>query len=554
MNDTKSLQGKISQYLQTCIPIVILIVILISGCQRVDEVQMSVPQNAKAGDLLNLETCTYETGEVTFTAECGTLIVPEIWADPNSRLISLPVMQIPSTSNDVTEPIFWLNGGPGQSNIRFSHPQDLEAFLENQDFILVGYRGVDGQVVLDCPEISAALSNPPGELLSDAALKNYSAAALQCASRLEAEGVDLAGYTMTETIHDIEAARTAFGYQKINLLGASYGSRLAMMYEWMYPQYLQRVIMIGVNPPGSFIWDADVIDAQIGDYALLCAEDHECSSRTNDLSKTMLEVSKKLPKRWLFFPIDPDKVKLITFIMFTESIRTPGDPVGIYGPAAIDMWQSAAEGDASGMALASLLSKGFLPNFYTWGHTLAMGGGTGEYTDPNRNYPVELYPEDSILGAPFSLLMWSMGEGWPAHPISEEYHQVQPSDVETLLESGNIDFMNPPQDGTQELLPYLSNGQQVILKDFGHGNTFWNSQTEARIHLLTNYFNTGEADTSLYIYQPLNFDVGKGWPGLAKTVFAIFSVSVVVLLTIVILIIVLIIRRIRTRNAQSHQH
>ena len=207
--------------------------------------------------------------------------------------------------------------------MRFSHPQDLDALLEDHDFVLAGYRGVDGQVVLDCPEISAALGNSPGGLLSDVALQSYGTAAAQCSDRLLAEGVDLAGYTMIETIDDMEAAREALDYERINLLGASYGSRLAMMYKWMYPQSLKRVVMIGVNPPGSFIWDAGVIDAQIGDYARLCAEDAVCGSRGDDLVETMSAVSREMPERWLFLPIDEDKVKLITFIMFAESIRPP---------------------------------------------------------------------------------------------------------------------------------------------------------------------------------------------------------------------------------------
>ena len=73
------------------------------------------------------------------------------------------------------------------------------------------------------------------------------------------EGVDLAGYTMKETIDDVEAARKALGYEKINLLGASYGTRLAMIYEWVYPDSLHRVLMAAVNPPGHFAWDAVVM-------------------------------------------------------------------------------------------------------------------------------------------------------------------------------------------------------------------------------------------------------------------------------------------------------
>ena len=71
--------------------------------------------------------------------------------------------------------------------------------------------------------------------------------------------------------------------------------------------------------------------------------------------------------------------------MLSESTRAPGDPIGMCGPVAVDMWLAAADGDASGMALVSLLSNGFLPSFYTWGHTFAMGSGTGEYSDPSRD-------------------------------------------------------------------------------------------------------------------------------------------------------------------------
>ena len=122
-------------------------------------------------------------------------------------------------------------------------------------------------MVLDCPEISEALRNPPGDLLSDTALESYGAATARCVERLQAEGVDLTGYTMTETIDDMEAAREALGYERINLLGTSYGTRLAMIYGWLYPDSLHRVIMLEVNTPGHFVWEPEILDAQIEDYA-----------------------------------------------------------------------------------------------------------------------------------------------------------------------------------------------------------------------------------------------------------------------------------------------
>jgi pimeloyl-ACP methyl ester carboxylesterase len=417
--------------------------------------------------------------------------------------------------------------------MRFSHPEDLAALIKNHDFVLVGYRGVDGSVVLDCPEISQALSKPPGDLLSDVSLRSFGKAGAQCAARLQSEGVDLAGYTMTETIADMEAAREALGYDRINLLGASYGTRLAMIYEWIYPDSLQRVIMAAVNTPGHFIWEAETIDAQIEDYARLCNQDAGCSARTDDLAETMRNVSQKMPDRWTLLPIDEGTVKLFTFIMFNESIRPPGDPIGVYGPAAVDIWLSAADGDASGMALASssMLRNMFLPNRFTWGHLLSIGGSTDEYLDPTRDFRSEFDPPDSILGSPMSLLIWGMGASWPTNLIPEEYLQIQPSDVETLLEAGSVDFLTPPQ-GAEELLPYLSNGELILLEEFGHGNTFWNSQSDARLHMLTTFYNYGEVDASHYTYQPMDFDVGRGWPGLTKTILVIVVVVPVLLVTL----------------------
>ena len=178
-----------------------------------------------------------------------------------------------------------------------------------------------------------------------------------------------------------------------------------------------------------------------------------------------------------------------------------------------------------------------------------MGSGSDEYADPTRDYRSELDPPDSILGAPMSLLFWGMTSGWPPNLIPEAYREVQPSDVETLLEGGSVDFMNPPQAATEELLPHLSNGEQVILAEFGHGNTFYNSQQEARLHMLTIFYDSGQVDDSLYTYQALDFDVGSELPGLAKTIVAIGAGVVIVLLALVALVITVILRKRRQRKA-----
>jgi pimeloyl-ACP methyl ester carboxylesterase len=179
---------------------------------------VSVPQGAHAGQL-TMHSCTHPTAGGSYRADCGTLIVPEDRADPRSRLIALPVIRILARSSHPLAPIFHLTGGPGITNMKFP---DANRLLAQHDVVMVGYRGVDGSSVLNCPEVTAALENS-ATFLARASLSAYSRAFASCAKRLERDGVNLAGYTLAEQAGDIEAARVALGYKRIDLLSESAG-------------------------------------------------------------------------------------------------------------------------------------------------------------------------------------------------------------------------------------------------------------------------------------------------------------------------------------------
>ena len=179
----------------------------------------TVPPGAKSGDL-NLAPCEVhlEGDDRHYPGDCGTLAVAENRKDPNTRLIALPVTRIKASDADPLEPIFWFEGGPGNLN-QTLYPTD--GLLQRHDFVMVGYRGVDGQVVLECPEVGNAIRSETDNLLTDAALSAYGRGAAACGKRLQAEGIDLDGYSMNQTIDDMEAARIALGYDRINLYGNS---------------------------------------------------------------------------------------------------------------------------------------------------------------------------------------------------------------------------------------------------------------------------------------------------------------------------------------------
>jgi pimeloyl-ACP methyl ester carboxylesterase len=482
------------------------------------EYGQTVPPDARAGDLTLAPCQVYLEGDDRdYDADCGTLVVAENRNKPDSRLIALPVWRIKATSADPLQPIFWLEGGPGHANEAI-YPSD--GLLERHDFVVVGYRGAEGQVVLECPEVGDAIDATTDNLLGEASLAAYGRSAADCGTRLGAEGIDLDGYSMNQVVEDVETVRVALGYDRINLYGNSYGTRLQMIYQWRYPHNVHRVAMVAVNPPGHFIWDPVDTEKLLGRYAALCAEDVYCSGRTTDLIATMKDVARAMPKSWLGISIDPVTVRFITFVSLMESMQDPGEPVPMNGPAVIDLWLDAAEGDASGMALVSLLTPFMLSELFTWGHFLAMGASAPDYLDPKRDYPAELSLANDIIGAPFSLFNWGFIQGWPA--ISDQsYGVVQDSDIETLLISGELDGSTPPRYARDELLPRLKNGDQVIIKGQGHTETFWNSQAQARARLLNTFFASGEIDDSLYRDQALVFDVDKSWSGMAKMLLAL---------------------------------
>jgi len=519
----------------TIITLVALLSLILSACGGNQETPISMPSGAKASDLVNMQPCSYVVGNQEYAADCGTLVVPENRSDPSSRLIALPVIRIRSTGNNPAEPIFRLTGGPGRSNV--SGSSVVPWFIENHDFVLVGYRGMDGTVRLDCPEVVEAMKGAgQGDMLSDIALDQSSAAYTRCAERLQNEGVDLAGYTVTELIDDIETARVGLGYERINLISDSFGTNVARIYAYMYPESIYRSVMIAVDTPAATIHEPEVVDDLIRSYADLCTKDAQCNARTDDLVKTMRMVSQDMPARWLLFPINPGLVKVGTYNFFESTTEAP---------KIIDTWLTAAEGDPSGMAVFSLLGPNMFANAAVWGHNAALRSSLGQF-DPARDYRTDLNPPESIMGSPASTAAYAEYTAWPATLIPEEYRQLQPSDVETLLVSGNIDSNTPVQFARDDLLPTLSNGQHVILSEFGHGE-FLALQPEASKQLLTSFYDTGVADDSLFTYHVLDYKVGWGYPAMAK-----LGLAAIVLIFVGLIVLGLFIAR-RVRRRRTNQ-
>ena len=490
-----------------------LIAVLVGGLAYLrfapDPGSATVPAGAKAGDL-SLEPCRHPTEGGSYAADCGTLVVPENRADPRSRLIAVPVTRVHARSANPAAPIFRLEGGPGRTNMEFPA---ASRFAERHDVVLVGYRGADGSVRLDCPEVESALARST-DFLGEKSMRAYADAFRACAARLTDDGVDLRGYSLVQQVDDLEAARRALGYDRVDLLSESAGTRLALVYAWRYPKRVHRSVMIGVNPPGNFLWDARTTDEQIRRYAALCEKDETCSRRTLDLAVTMSRTAAAVPDRWGPLRIEQGNVRIASFYGLMESSSAAAP---LSAPLTLGSWLSAANGDASGFWLMSLLGRLVFPKSFVWGELAAVGRIDADvakrfFASPERR-------RASILGNAGTEFIWAGGrlaDAWPATPDEDTYDRLRTSRVETLLVGGALDVATPPQAATEQLLPYLPNGRQVVLPGFGHTTSFWSDQPEAGTRLITAFLGRGTVDDSLYRPQRVDFTPAVTLPAIAK--------------------------------------
>jgi pimeloyl-ACP methyl ester carboxylesterase len=496
----------------------------------------AVPAGAHAGQL-TLRPCTYPTEQGDVRADCGTLVVPEHRADPASRLIALPVTRIRSLSQHPAEPIFRLEGGPGGTNMVFPFAR---RFTGHRDLVLVGYRGVDGSARLDCPEVGSARRHA-ADLLSASAQRAVARALRSCADRLRADGFDLAGYTLPERVDDLDAARRAMGYGRVDLLSESFGTRVALVYAWRHPHSIHRSVMVGANPPGHFVWRPEQTDAQLRRFTELCGRRTTCRTGSGDLVASMRHTAAHLPARWGPLPIHRGNVEAASFFGLMEA---SSDAAPISAPMTLDAWHAAAEGDASGLWFQSFASALLLPRMQVWGDTAAMGridaAAAARHFGRGRG-------ASSAVGDAGNRFLWAGGalaRAWPASPGESVYSRVRDSGVPTLVVSGELDGTTPAANATRDLLPHLRNGRQVVLAGFGHTIDFWNRQVRAGNRLVNLYLDTGRVDASRYVPQEVDFTPPVRQTTLAKLLAG--AMAGLALLTVVSL--AWMARRVRSRG------
>ncbi len=98
------------------------------------------------------------------------------------------------------------------------------------------------------------------------------------------------------------------------------------------------------------------------------------------------------------------------------------------------------------------------------------------------------------------------------------------SQTETLLIGSNLDVSTPPENATNELLPFLPNGRQLILENMSHQDMS-SLQADNYNKLVADYFDTGIVNESLSHYDEIDSKPAKRFNSLAKWYYPVVLIA-----------------------------
>ena len=416
---------------------------------------------------LGFEPCTLAPAGQSFTvaARCTTLRVPEDRAHPAGRQIDLAIAWVPSKSKQpLADPVLMLAGGPGQSALE-AFPMVAGTFgdvLRRRHVILVDQRGTGGSNALECPE--AFGDETTSAMDFDAA----AAKALAQSCLEELADADPRFYTTSDYIADLEAVREALQVAQLNLVGVSYGTRVALEYLRRHPGHVRTVMLDSVVPPSLILGSEharnleDAIDAQFA----RCDADATCRARFGS-----------------------PRAKLDALL---ARLRQKPEQVAYHDPVTNDM----REGQLTAEAVAGVVRlHAYAPQMFAMLPMLLAAAEEGRYetlmaqarmveqlVGEQISIPLQLSvscaedepwlqarpaDRDTLIGTAFVDMTHAQCSVWPRGSAPADFHAPVKAAQPVLMLSGELDPVTPPRYGA-EVGKTLPQSRHLVLRGQGH--------------------------------------------------------------------------------------
>ena len=396
--------------------------------------------------------------------QCGSVPRALDPAHPQGTQIDVHYVVVPALARrKLADPVFFLAGGPGQSAIGVAPmiAQQMGRLNNRRDLVFVDQRGTGQSAPLMCDEDRMASL---AQLLDS---KRREQLLRQCLAQLQRLPYgDLRFFTTTLAMQDVDAVRQALGAERINLIGASYGTRAALEYMREFPQAVRRSVIDGVAPPDMVLPASASTDNQAAFDALLaaCEQDANCARTYPQLRSDWNSLLASLPKpATVTHPLTGVSEQVtVTRETLLGAVRGP-----LYSPVTASALPQAISEATQGRFEALLaLGSGF-------GARGANRMAEGMHFSvvcaedlPRLSATVDRPGRD--FGNEFSQLYVDACSFWPRGSVPPAFYSIPVSESPVLVLSGGIDPVTPPRHGARVAQTLGPMARHVVVPNAGH--------------------------------------------------------------------------------------
>ncbi|HET6907299.1 MAG TPA: alpha/beta fold hydrolase [Rhodanobacteraceae bacterium] len=437
-------------------------------------VQPPVPSGAQPLDVLKLGSLTLKPCELTqpgsaatTAAYCAPFEVPENRADPHSRKIRLKLAIVKSDAQVAAKDlVVYLAGGPGEAATQ-SYAQIAPAFAplrRHHDILLLDQRGTGGSHPLDCPEAARAMQASSDQPFDARRVREQTA---RCLAEVDKTS-DPRYYTTTDAVADLEAVRQALGDPTFDLVGISYGTRMAQQYARAHPDAVRSIVLDGVVPNQLILGEdfATNLERALKLQSDACVAAPACKAAFGDPFAAVHALHDKLraqaaqatfpnPKTFqpMAKPVTADTLASVVRL-FSYNAETA---------ALLPLTVAQAEkGDYTPLMGQAQILAGSLDTAMNTGMQLSVI--CTEDADLLQPRPQDA---GTILGSEIVEAVKAECAVWPHGAPPTDFHAPFRSSIPTLLLSGERDPVTPPR-YADEVLRGLSDARSLVAGGMGH--------------------------------------------------------------------------------------
>lgn len=425
----------------------------------------AAPAPKRTWGTLSFEPCALPSQDgSSLDAQCASLEVLENPAAAQGRKLALHIAWLPADADADVEPdpVFFLAGGPGQSATE-SYPQLDPVFAEvrkHRYVVLVDQRGTGKSNPLQC-------ALPDGASADDADVAAAVRLTETCRDTLSKKA-DLRFYTTTDAVRDLDAVRAALGVDRINLVGVSYGTRVAQQYAMRHPGRTRSIVLDSVVPNTLVLGNIfarnldDALALQFGQ----CEKDATCRARLGDPRKeldALLDTLRRQPPLVRYRDAATGE--------FAQTRLQATQVAGLvrmyaYMPTVATLLpvliHEASQGRYESLtALIQMLQDRMKD-------AMAMGMQFSVVCSEDGDRIVAAGTDaGTVLGQAPTEFMAAQCRAWPKGEVPADFHRPLSTDVPALVLEGEFDPVTPPRYG-EEVAQALPHGRLLVLRGQGH--------------------------------------------------------------------------------------